>query len=126
MKVAMLAAGVGKRLGRGDDAPPKALLRFNGETLLKRHLDILAHFSLFDLTLVVGHHANAIERELSAIGVVDRVSTCANPDYRRSSLLSLWTLREVLSAGQPVLHMDADVLYDWRLLGRLLTSPHES
>jgi choline kinase len=32
----------------------------------------------------------------------------------------LWTLRDVLREGQPVLYMDADVLYDRRLLERLL------
>ena len=122
----MLAAGVGSRLGRGEGAPPKALLRFNGVSLLQRHLDILAHFGLLDLMLVVGHQASAIEAELSAIGMRERVRTCFNPDYRRSSLLSLWTLRDVLTAGQEVLYMDADVLYDWRLLERLLTSPHPS
>lgn len=124
MKVAMLAAGVGHRLGMGKDALPKALLRFDDQTLLKRHLDILAHFGLFDLTLVVGHRAAAIERELRAIGARDRVRTCFNPDYRTSSLLSLWTLREVLRADEPVLYMDADVLYDWRLLDCLLSSTH--
>jgi choline kinase len=124
MKVAMLAAGVGHRLGMGERAPPKALLRFNGETLLQRHLDILAHFGLFDLTVAVGHQAALIERELAAMGARDRVRTCYNPDYQSGSLLSLWTLRDVLRAGAPVLYMDADVLYDWRLLERLLDSPH--
>jgi choline kinase len=124
MKVTMLAAGVGRRLGLADDAPPKALLRFNGESLLKRHLDLLAHFGLLDLTLVVGHRASAIEAELDAIGAPHRVHTCFNPDYRGSSLLSLWQLRDAFTAGEPVLYMDADVLYDWRLLERLLRSPH--
>jgi choline kinase len=126
MKVAMLAAGVGYRLGMGEGAPPKALLRFDEETLLERHLDILSYFGLVDTTLVVGHQARAIEREIAALGVSDRVRTIFNPGYRKSSLLSLWTLRDVLRAGQPVLYMDADVLYDWRLLGRLLESPHEN
>jgi choline kinase len=124
MKVTMLAAGVGQRLGAAGHALPKALLRFNGETLLQRHLDILAHFGLFEINLVVGHQAALIGRELAAIGARNRVRTCFNPDYRTSSLLSLWTLREVLRAGEPVLYMDADVLYDWRLLDRLLRSPH--
>ena len=123
MKVAMLAAGVGTRLGMGEDAPPKVLLRFNGQTLLRRHLDILAHFGLFDLTMVVGHRADAIEREIAALGAQERVTTCFNPDYRSSSLLSLWQLRDVLRAGEPVLYMDGDVLYDWRLLDRLLSAP---
>jgi choline kinase len=126
MKVAMLAAGLGRRLGLGEHAPPKALLRFEGQSLLERHLAILAHFGLFDVTLVVGHQAGAIERELRALGAIERVRTCVNPEYRKSSLLSLWTLRDVLTAGQPVLYMDADVLYDWRLLECLLKAPHEN
>ena len=123
MKVAMLAAGVGTRLDQDGEAPPKALLRFAGESLLQRHLDILAHFGLFDVTLVVGHRADEIRRELALLGATDRVQTRFNPDYRTSSLLSLWTLREVFAAGEPVLYMDADVLYDWRLLARLLGAP---
>jgi choline kinase len=125
MKVALLAAGVGRRLDPSGNAPPKALLRFAGDSLLKRHLDILVEFGLVDVTLVVGHRAEEIERELAAIGATDLVRTRFNPDYRTSSLLSLWTLREVLAAGEPVLYMDADVLYDWRLLERLLRSPED-
>jgi choline kinase len=124
MKVAMLAAGVGHRLGMGEHAPPKALLRMGDETLLQRHLKILTHFGLLDVTLAVGHQAALIERELASLDARDRVRTRYNPAYRQGSLLSLWTLGEVLSAGEPVLYMDADVLYDWRLLERLLQSPH--
>jgi choline kinase len=124
-KVALLAAGVGTRLEPSGQAPPKALLRFAGQSLLQRHLEILLWFGLADVTVVVGHQADAIERELAAIGANDLVRTVPNPDYRWSSLLSLRMLRDVLQAGQPVLYMDADVLYDWRLLERLLRSPHE-
>jgi choline kinase len=125
VKVAMLAAGVGRRLDLYGQAPPKALLRFAGESLLQRHLDILAHFGLFDVTLVVGHRADEIRRELTMLRRTDRVQTRFNPDYRISSLLSLWALRDVFAAGEPVLYMDADVLYDWRLLARLLDAPEE-
>ncbi len=125
MKVAMLAAGVGARLDQDGQAPPKALLRFAGESLLQRHLEILAHFGLFDVTLAVGHRADAIQRELAVLGATDRVQTRFNPDYRTSSLLSLWALRDVFAAGEPVLYMDADVLYDWRLLARLLDAPDQ-
>jgi choline kinase len=124
MKVAMLAAGVGSRLEAGPAARPKALLRFAGKSLLQRHLEILLSFGLDDITMVVGHRAAEIERELAAIGAADLVRTLLNPDYQASSLLSLWTLREVLAAGAPVLYMDADVLYDRRLLAGLLDSPH--
>jgi choline kinase len=125
MKVALLAAGVGSRLDPSGQAPPKALLRFAGQSLLERHLEILRWFGLDDITIVVGHQAELIERELAATGARDRVRTLYNPDYRASALLSLWTLREVLQAGEPVLYMDADVLFDWRLLDRLLRAPQQ-
>ena len=125
MKVALLAAGVGHRLDPSGKAPPKALLRFAGQSLLQRHLEILRSFGLEDVTLVVGHQADAIARELAALGTGERVRTLLNPDYRASSLLSLSTLREVLQTGQPVLYMDADVLYDRRLLERLLYAPQD-
>ena len=64
----MLAAGVGNRLDRSGNGPPKALLRFAGESLLKRHLDMLVQFGLVDVTIVVGHRAEEIERELTAAG----------------------------------------------------------
>ena len=121
----MLAAGVGLRLDPDGETPPKALLRFAGRSLLQRHLEILAHFGLRDITLVVGYRADEIEQELVAIGAQDRVRRVLNPDYRASSLISLWTVRDVLAAGEPVLYMDADVLYDWRLLARLLEAPNE-
>jgi choline kinase len=113
------------RLDPGGEGPPKALLRFAGQSLLQRHLEILAHFGLFDVTLVVGHRADAIERELARLRGPVRVQTRFNPDYRAGSLLSLWALRDVLGAGEPVLYMDADVLYDWRLLARLLEAPDQ-
>ncbi len=42
MKVVMLAAGVGVRLGyTATKPPPKILLRFGGKSLLKYHIEIL-------------------------------------------------------------------------------------
>jgi choline kinase len=124
MKVVMLAAGVGARLEQGRGAPPKSLLRFAGRSLLERHLATLAHFGLDDLTIATGYEAAQLEHEIAAIGGPVRVSTRFNEYFADSSLLSLWCVRDAFLAGEPVLYMDADVLYDWRLLGRLLGAPH--
>jgi choline kinase len=123
MKVVMLAAGIGSRLERRPGAPPKSLLRFGGRTLLERHLATLAHFGLDDLTLAVGYEAAQIEHEIAAAGGPVRISTRFNEHFADSSLLSLWCVRDALAAGEPVLYMDADVLYDWRLIERLLEAP---
>jgi choline kinase len=124
MHAVMLAAGVGARLGEGDEAPPKALLRFGGHSLLARHIALLRDAGIEGLTLCVGFRAEALAHEVVESGGQDFVQTVINPDYREGSLVSLWTARKALAAGGDVLLMDADVLYDQRLLAKLVESEH--
>lgn len=126
MLALILAAGVGERLGDDGLHPPKALLRFGGDTLLARHIAILRHFGIDQLVVATGYRAELIEAELSAIGANGFARTVLNPDYRAGSILSLWSLRSWLSCGADVLVMDADVLYDQRLMRRLVESAHEN
>ena len=120
MRAVMLAAGVGRRLGHDK---PKILLEFGGRTLLERHLAILAALGVRDVVIGIGHEALAIERALEALGQTD-VSTIYNPDYEQGSILTLWRVREALTAGGPVLLMDGDVLYDRRVLAPLVETRH--
>ena len=118
MKALILAAGVGQRLGINH---PKCLLRFGWQTLLERHIRSLRPLGVDALVIGVGYQSQAIAAELACIGAQGFASTVYNPDYMRGSILSLWTLREHLKSGN-VLLMDADVLYDERLLERLVTT----
>jgi len=127
MKAIMLAAGVGNRLSGGSDRHlPKSLLRFGGRTLLHRHVNILRSLGIEELVLVTGYRADDIAAEVEAIGAGDFVRPVHNPDYRRGSMVSLWTAREALGSGVAVLTMDADVLYDISLLENLLKAPQET
>jgi choline kinase len=129
LKAVILAAGVGERLGSGPDHPPKALLRFGGKSLLARHVEILRHGGVDKAVIATGYRADLIEAELAAIGAEDGEGGFArcvlNPDYREGSIVSLWSVRAELGGGD-VLLMDADVLYDYRLMERLLRSRHEN
>ena len=120
MRAVILAAGVGRRLGHDK---PKILLRFGGRTLLERHLAIFGALGVRDVVIGIGHEAIAIERALEALGQTD-VSTIYNPDYEQGSILTLWCVREALTAGGPVLLMDGDVLYDRRVLAPLVETRH--
>ena len=120
MRAVILAAGVGRRLGHDK---PKILLEFGDRTLLERHLAILAALGVGDVVIGIGHEALAIERALEALGETD-VSTIYNPDYEQGSVLTLWCVREALTAGGPVLLMDGDVLYDRRVLAPLIETRH--
>ena len=120
----ILAAGVGRRLGRGHPSGhhlPKALLRFGGQSLLARHLDILRGAGVCDITLVLGYGEDHMKAALKALGD-ETPSVVVNPDYDQGSVVSLHAGREVLRNGAAVILMDADVLYDARLMARLLSS----
>ena len=119
----MLAAGVGRRLGADADKP-KILLDFGGRSLLLRHLALLEQAGVSSLTMVVGFGAAQVRAALADAATGLDVTTVDNPDYREGSVVSLWTARAMLRCTQPILLMDADVLYDRRMLDRLVHSTH--
>jgi choline kinase len=119
----ILAAGVGRRLG---NEAPKVLLEFEGKTLLERHLAALRANGVGDIAVTVGHRGDLIHAELSRLGALGRVALVENPRYREGSVVSLAVQRPRLAAGRPVLLMDGDVLYDSRMIARLLQAAPEN
>jgi len=125
MRAGILAAGIGRRLG-DETLPPKILLRFGGQSLLERHVAILRSCGVPHIDLVVGYQAEAIYREIERIGAGDMVTTWLNPDYTAGAIVSLHSLGSALTQGDPFLFMDGDVLYDHRMMERLLAAPAET
>ena len=123
MKAVMLAAGVGARLGQGEDFAPKVLLKFGGKTLLQRHIEILRSLGVRELVMGVGHQADRLTAAIRDLGATDYVRTVLNPRYKRGPITTLWALRGELESDEPVILMDGDVLYDRRMMQRLIESP---
>jgi len=127
MKVVMLAAGIGARLGfTATKPPPKVLLRIGGKTLLQYHIEILKRQGVDELVLGVGYHHQDIERQIAALGAQDYVRTVFNEDFEEGNIVTLWALRGELCCDEPVLLMDADVLYHEELVARLVNSRHQN
>jgi choline kinase len=121
----ILAAGVGRRLGAAD-GKPKILLEFGGKTLLQRHIEALRAHGVADIWLTVGHRADAIRASLDAFGCGSDVTCVENPRYREGSMVSLWVQCARLQKGSGVVLMDGDVLYDSRMIARLLDATPEN
>ncbi len=100
------------------------MLAFDGASLLARHLRILRRVGVTEVTIVVGYAADQIRSALPALSEGLIVDTIENHAYREGSVLSLWTARNVLRGGAPIILMDGDVLYDHRLMSRLVDSSH--
>jgi choline kinase len=123
MKAIILAAGVGERMGRAAAGRPKCLLDMDGSTLLARHLGLLRAHGVPSVSVVTGFAPEFVAAELERRGGAAMIH---NPDYRAGSIVSLWSARGVLSSGDDVLLMDADVLYHPSVLTRLLNGPRRS
>ncbi len=124
MRAVILAAGLSWRLGSG--FPPKSLFEFGGESLLLRHLSILSWCGVRDIVVGTGYREHLVNAELGRYRGAARVRTVFNPDFQEGNIVTLWRLAEALDCGEDVIVMDADVLYDFRLLERLLRSDQSS
>jgi choline kinase len=118
----ILAAGVGRRLGPQNAASPKVMLSFDGASLLARHFRILRQVGVTEVTIVVGYAADQIRSALPGLSDGMLVHLIENPAFREGSVVSLWAARTVLRSGLPIILMDGDVLYDHRLMSRLVAS----
>ena len=119
----ILAAGIGRRLGV---MAPKVTLEFGGKTLLERHIAALHANGVTDISITIGYRSDMIREELNRLQLTERVTLIYNPRYAEGSSVSLWAQRARLKAGTTVLVMDGDVLYDGRMIARLLAAKPEN
>ncbi len=121
MRAIILAAGRGLRLQQPEDQQlPKCLLRFGGKTLLERHLILLRSGGVEDIVLALGFRRELVEEELHRLKWSPRPQIVVNPQFELGSVLTVHTAAEALTRGGDVALMDADVLYDARILEALV------
>lgn len=124
-RASILAAGVGNRLGNVDDKLPKALLEFGGRSLLVRHLENLARIGVDSVVIGTGYRAGDLQAAAKAATFPGEIDFVHNPDFEEGSVITMAVLGDAMkTAGGPVILMDADVLYDPRLMARLANSSH--
>jgi len=123
MHAIILAAGRGSRLAQyNPEGHPKCLMTFGGRSLLARHLELLQRFGVRQTHLVVGYEADRIVEHVSTLALRPDIALHFNPRYELGSVLSLLAAGETLRSGEPVLVMDADVLYHPDILQRLVAT----
>jgi choline kinase len=121
MRAIILAAGRGVRLQLPEDSQlPKCLLRFDGMTLLERHLRMLRSAGVEDVAIAVGFRHELVEAELTRLNWEPRPEIVINMQFELGSVLTVHTAAHAMTRGGDILLMDADVLYDERILSALV------
>jgi choline kinase len=119
----ILAAGVGKRLGRRDQ--PKCLVTVGGKTLMERHLEHLAAAGVGRVVVVLGHGGEQIREQFGGRRGDLAIEYVENPDYTRGSVISLCLGLKALPEDAGAIWMDADVIYPGKMLADLARSEAE-
>ena len=122
MKAIICAAGRGVRLGVNS---PKVLLEFGGRTLLEWHALRLRDVGVQEVVLVSGYLREQIAPVLPEITARYGVSIreLVNERFQEGSVLSVAAaLPDFEGSSEPILLMDADVLYPTQMLERLIHS----
>ncbi len=126
MKAIILAAGIGNRLKPIIDKTPKSLIRIGGRTILERMLDSLAAAGVRDICLVTGYLKEMIAEAVGEEHNGAKIRYIENREYKLGSIVSLWVARREFSTADDLLLMDADVVFESRLIGRLIGSKNEN
>jgi choline kinase len=124
MKAVILAAGKGTRLLPLTLDLPKPMVDVAGRPLLLRTLDRLAAAGIVgaDVIVVTGYREDAIRARLDQEGL-GACRTVFNPRWEEwNNHYSLLVAREAVG-GDDVLQIDGDLLFDDKVIPRLLAAP---
>ena len=113
MKVIILAAGEGKRLGQLTSQNPKCLVELFGKSLLQRQIELFKQFDINDITIVKGY----LEEKIN----ISNVTYFLNNNFRETNMVeTLFCAREKISDSVIVTY--GDIIYEKKVLEKLLSS----
>ena len=127
MQALILAAGFGRRMRPLTDARHKTLLPISGGTIIDRILEGLAERSVTPITIVTGYRREElVEHVASRFPSLD-IRYVHNADYENTNNIHSMALAfEEIEFDDDVVLIESDLIYEPRVLDRLLASPHEN
>ena len=122
----MLAAGMGKRLGKYTEAMTKCMVEIGGRTLLERAVEALQEAGIRKFVMVVGWECDKlvdyIHKNISGM----EFEFIYNYDYAATNnIYSLYMAREQLARDDTIL-LESDLVYDKHLLRQIVECPDEN
>lgn len=128
MQVLMLAAGMGKRLGRYTKNATKCMVPVNGKTLIEYAIEALVKNGIKKFVVVVGYKSNVLidfinskfnESNLNGM----KIEFIENKVYdKTNNIYSLYMAKDVLCSDDTIL-LESDLIFKPEIIAELLKSP---
>lgn len=123
MKAIILAAGMGKRLGKYTKGGTKCMVKVNGKALIEYAIDSLQAAGVTNITLVVGYKAEKLKSFIQKRYSDSTIEYIENPIYdKTNNIYSLWLAKEVLCSDDCIL-LESDLIYKPELIADIIESP---
>ena len=125
MQALMLAAGMGKRLGKYTQGNTKCMLKIQGKTLIERAIEASLEAGIKKFVIVVGYKGDNVKKYL--------LEECKNPKIKEmeiefvdndvydktNNIYSLYLAKDKLKEDDTIL-LESDLIYDYDLIKRLV------
>lgn len=125
MQALMLAAGMGKRLGKYTQGNTKCMLKIQGKTLIERAIEACLDAGIKKFILVIGYKGDNLKKYL--------LEECNNPKIKKmklefiendvydktNNIFSLYLGKDKLMEDDTIL-LESDLIYDYDLIKRLV------
>jgi len=125
MQAVMLAAGMGKRLGKFTKNNTKCMLEIQGKTLIERATEALLEAGIRRFVIVVGYNGenlkNYLTKECKNPKIKDMEFVFIDNDVfdKTNNIYSLFLAKEELIKDDTIL-LESDLIYDYSLIKRLV------
>ena len=116
MKVIILSAGQGSRLGSLTRKKPKCLVELNGKTILDYQLELYKKKNIDEVFVISGYKEKKI--------ISDRISKIYNPNYKTTNMVaSLFCAEEYFDDDLIISY--SDIIYNKEVLKQLIRNKHD-
>lgn len=122
MQALMLAAGMGKRLGKYTENATKCMVPVNGKTLIEYAIESLIAAGIKKLTLVVGYKREVLKNFLKGKYKEIQINYIDNDVYdSTNNIYSLYMAKDVLAQDDTIL-LESDLIFDKKIIKELINN----
>lgn len=126
MQAIILAAGMGKRLGRLTGSNTKFMVEVNGITLAERMLSQLDSKGLSRIVIVAGYEGQKLKDYIGKLGIKTPVLFVDNTVYDKTNNIYSLALAKEYLCSEDTLLFEADIIFEDQVLDMLINDPRET
>ena len=126
MQALMLAAGMGKRLGKYTENATKCMVPVNGKALIDYAIEALIEAGIKKFTLVVGYKRDVLKDYLKGKYPEITIEYIDNDVFdTTNNIYSLYMAKDVLAQDDTIL-LESDLIYDKKIIQELIDNPEKN